>query len=91
VKVQPAAAAVRPLPLFQPQPPSAMNSLVYRPSPQPPLSRGDLERYADGWVVVRAGKVVVAAMTFDEIAPKRKAAGFRDGDRILRLPPATQR
>jgi len=67
-----------------------MSSLLYRPSPQPPLSRGDLERYADNWVVVRAGMVVMAATTFDELAQRRKSDGSRDGDRILRLPLAAR-
>ena len=65
-----------------------MRSLVYRPSPQPPLSGRDLARYADQWVVLRSGKVVLQAPTFDELAQKRKSGRFKDNDRILHLPPA---
>ena len=66
-----------------------MRSLVYRPSPQPPLSGRDLARYANQWVVVRAGKVVLQAATFDDLAQKRRSSRFKDNDRILHLPPAT--
>ena len=75
-----------------------MRSIAFQPSPRPPVSAGDLARYAGRWVVVRAGKVVLAATTFDELAQKRKSGGFKDGDRrfkdgdrIIHLPPATPR
>jgi hypothetical protein len=66
-----------------------LRSISFQPSPTPPVSPRDLARYAGKWVVVRAGKVVLQAMTFDELAQKRKSGGFKDGDRILHLPPAT--
>ncbi len=64
-----------------------MRSLVYRPSSSPPVSNRDLTLYADKWVVVRAGKVILQAGTFDELAAKRKSGVFKDGDKMLRLPP----
>ena len=64
-----------------------MRSLVYRPSPAPPVPDRELTLYAGKWVLVRGGKVVLQAGTFDELAAKRKAGRFKEGDKILRLPP----
>ena len=64
-----------------------MRSLVYRPSPAPPVPDRELALYASRWVVVRGGKVILEASTFDELAAKRKSGRFKDGDKILRLPP----
>ena len=64
-----------------------MRSIAFHPSPQSPVSNRDLKRYADKWVVVRDGKVVLLAATFDSLAQKRKSERFKDGDRILHLPP----
>jgi len=64
-----------------------MRSIAFDPSPAPPISNRDLERYADQWVVVRGGKVILKAVTYDDLAGKRKSGGFKDGDRILHLPP----
>jgi len=66
-----------------------LRSIAFHPSSRPPVPARDLARYAGNWVVVRAGKVVLQATTFDELAQKRKSGGFKDGDRILHLPPAT--
>ena len=67
-----------------------MHSLVYRPSAAPPVPDRELALYAGKWVVVRGGKVILQAGTFDELAQKRKAGRFKDGDKILRLPPQPQ-
>jgi len=64
-----------------------MRSTAFRPPSRPPVSAGDLARYADKWVVVRSGKVVLQAATFDELAALRSTRRFKDGDRILHLPP----
>ena len=65
-----------------------MRSVAFHPSARPPVSAGDLALYADNWVVVRAGTVLLHAKTFDELAQKRRSRGFKDGDRIVHLPPA---
>ena len=62
-----------------------MRPLLYRPSSVPPVSDRDLERYAGKWVIVRGGKVVQHASSYDELTARRKRPN--DGDRILRLPP----
>jgi hypothetical protein len=64
-----------------------MHSIAFHPSPTPPVSTSDLERYADQWVVVRGGKVVLRASTYDALTEKRRSGGFKDGDRLLHLPP----
>ncbi len=65
-----------------------MRSTEFHPSSSPPVHDRDLELYASKWVVVRGGKVVLAASTYDALAGKRRGGGFKDGDRILHLPPA---
>ena len=66
-----------------------MRSIEFHPSSAPPVFDRDLELYAGKWVVVRGGKVVLAASTHDALAAKREFGKLKDGDRILRLPPAT--
>jgi len=44
--------------------------------------------YAGKWVVrPRRPRSFLHAGTFDELATKRKSGRFKDGDKILRLPP----
>ena len=66
-----------------------MRSLVYRPSPQPPVSERDLERCADKWVVVRGGRVVLHADSYDALVAMRPTSRrFKnDNDSIVHLPP----
>ena len=64
-----------------------MRSIAFHPSPRPPVPDRDLARYADTWVVVRGGKVVLHAASYDELATKRKSGWFSDGDRIIYLAP----
>ncbi len=64
-----------------------MRSIAFHPSPRPPVSDRDLEVYAGRWVVVRGGKVVLQASTYDALAKKRESGRFKDRDRILHLPP----
>jgi len=64
-----------------------MRSLDFHPSPTPPVSARDFVRYADRWVLVRAGKVWRQASTHDELMTICAAGPSRGGDRFLHLPP----
>jgi hypothetical protein len=64
-----------------------MRSIAFHPSSRPPLSDRDLQRYADKWVVVRGGKVVLQAGSYDALVARRTSGQFKDRDRVLRLPP----
>jgi len=68
-----------------------LRSLVYRPSPQPPISESDLARYANKWVVVRGERVVLHADSYDALVAMRPTSRrFKnDNDRIVHLPPRT--
>ena len=60
----------------------------FHPSSQPPVSDRDLERYADKWVLVRDGKVVLHASRRDAlIATLAASARVTETDAILQLPP----
>ncbi len=64
-----------------------MNSIAFHPSSRPPVSDRDLQRYADKWVVVRGGKVVLHTGSYDALVARRTSGQFMDGDRVLHLPP----
>jgi hypothetical protein len=59
----------------------------FRPSPRPPLSDRDLERYADKWVAVHGGKVVLKASSYDALVAKCASRRSKKRDRIFKLPP----
>jgi hypothetical protein len=62
-----------------------MRSIAFLPSPRAPVPDRGLRRYADTWVVVRGGKVVLHATSYDERATKRGSGWFNDEDRIIHL------
>jgi hypothetical protein len=64
-----------------------MRPLLYRPSSVPPVAGRDLELYAGKWVIVRGGRVVLQASSYDELTARRVSERPKDGDRIFRLPP----
>jgi hypothetical protein len=64
-----------------------MRPFLHRPSSVPPVSDRDLEVYAGKWVIVRGGKVVLQASSYDDLAARRQHVRPKDGDKILRLPP----
>ena len=64
-----------------------MRSIAFHPSSRPPVSDRDLQRYADKWVVVRGGKVVLQTASYDALVAKRTTGQFKNGDRVLHLPP----
>ena len=66
-----------------------MRSTAFHPSSTPPLSDRDLHRYADKWVVVRGGKVVLQAGSYDALVARRTSGRFKDRDRVIHLPPVT--
>lgn len=59
----------------------------FHPSSRPPVSDRDLERYADRWIVVRGGKVVLEASSYDALIATLTSARRKEGDAILYLPP----
>jgi len=65
-----------------------MHPLLYRPSSQPPVPDRDLEVYANKWVVVRGGKVVLGASSHDALVAMCASRRSRKRDRIFHLPPA---
>ena len=64
-----------------------MRSIAFHASSRPPVSDRDLQRYADQWVVVRGGKVVLQAGSYDALVARRTSRQFKNGDRVLHLPP----
>ena len=64
-----------------------MRSIAFHPSSRPPVSDRDLQRYANLWVVVRGGKVVLHAGSYDALVATRTSGRFKNGDRVLHLPP----
>ena len=68
-----------------------LRSIDFHPSSTPPVSARDLVRYADRWVVVRAGKVVHQAASYDELIARCTSGRSTTGDRFLHLPPQASR
>jgi len=66
---------------------SGMRSIDFRPSPRPPVSDRDLERYANKWVAVHGGKVVLKASSYDALVAKCASRRSKKRDRIIHLPP----
>ena len=65
-----------------------MRSLSVRPSSQSPVSDHELERYAGMWVLVRGGKVVLRAHSYDALMSALASRRVKDTDKIFQLPPA---
>lgn len=63
-----------------------MRSLSVRPPSQPPVSARELERYAGMWVLVRGGKVVLRAGSYDALISLLVSRRVKDNDRIFQLP-----
>ena len=63
-----------------------MRSLSVRPSSQSPVSDRELQRYAGMWVLVRGGKVVLRADSYNALMSLLAAPRVKDTDRILQLP-----
>ena len=57
-----------------------------RPSSQPPVSDRELQRYAGMWVLVRGGKVVLPAGSYDALMARVASLRIKETDRILQLP-----
>jgi hypothetical protein len=66
-----------------------MRSIDFRPSPRWPVADRDLERYADKWVAVHGGKVVLRASSYDALVVKCASRRSNRRDRIIHLPPVT--
>jgi hypothetical protein len=66
---------------------SEMRSIDFHPSSRPPVSDRDLERYADKWVAVHGGKVVLRASSYDALVAKCASRRSKKRDRIIHLPP----
>jgi hypothetical protein len=66
-----------------------MRSRGLRSSSRPPVSERDLELYADKWVVVRAGKVVLQASSYDVLLASIGSGRLKEADAIHHLPPVT--
>ena len=66
-----------------------MRSIEFHPSSSPPVCNRDLEQYADKWVVVRGGRVVLHADSYDALVALRPTSRrFKNrNDRIVHLPP----
>jgi hypothetical protein len=66
-----------------------MRSIEFHPSSRPPVCDRDLGKYADKWVVVRSGRVVLHADSHDALVAMRPTSRrFKNrNDRIVHLPP----
>lgn len=58
----------------------------FRPPSRPPVSDRELARYAGKWVLVRAGKVVLQASSYDALMSALTSKRVRDTDAIYKLP-----
>jgi len=63
-----------------------MRPLSVRPSSQPPVSDRDLQRYAGMWVVVRGGKVVLQADSYNALMSVLASRRVKDTDTVRQLP-----
>lgn len=60
---------------------------LQRPLSRPPVSNRDLGLYADMWVLVRDGSVILHAHALDAIRRMATSGAVNEGDAIYRLPP----
>jgi len=68
--------------------------LRFRPLSRPPVSDRELERYAGKWVLVRGGKVVLQASSYEALISTLASHRVKDTAVIYELPfvrPSVQR
>ena len=58
----------------------------FRPLSRPPVSDRELEEYAGTWVLVRGGKVVLQASSYDALMSALGSKRVKDTDAIFHFP-----